>query len=73
MGGIDPAYGADVALLRRMLSSPQRTLRPEEAGFFLPYISPVSPLCLPCISPVSPLYLPMSPYISLQADFFFVL
>jgi len=34
VGGIDPAYGADVALLRRMLSSPQRTLRPEEADFF---------------------------------------
>ena len=34
MGGIDPAYGADVAVLRRMLSSPQRTWQPEEADFF---------------------------------------
>jgi hypothetical protein len=34
VGGIDPAYGADVAVLRRMLSSPHRTLHPEEADFF---------------------------------------
>ncbi len=34
IGGIDPAYAADVALLRRMLRSPHRTLDPEEADFF---------------------------------------
>ena len=34
VGGIDPAYGADVAVLRRMLSSPHRTVHPEEADFF---------------------------------------
>ena len=34
-GGIDPAYAADVAVLRRVLRSPHRTTDPREADFFL--------------------------------------